>query len=221
MESRVQNQEHHWEWRSASLDTGNTDQEQLPFLLHHGADVDPEQSSDRTEALTALTTISDSDDDSEDDKNEPEPEPEVRASLTERTRDKGKGKAKAHQNQPKDLLEMLSSIKETSAHVLEAREREQTSRVRLEAEEATRRAQLQAEEETRRSKVREEEQTKREAIHAEADRLRDQVRIKELEIEQAKNMLLLEEARIKRITLEMERERHSTMAADKAVSDSK
>ncbi|KAK3811333.1 MAG: hypothetical protein J3Q66DRAFT_351584 [Benniella sp.] len=128
-----------------------------------------------------------------------------------------------------DILSMLKDIKDTSRLQCEA-EKEQTRReqlqfeeraraqqetirlerlrieeARLREEETTKREQLRVEEARLRveeTRLREEETTKREAIRAEVEKTKDQIRMKELEIEHTSKLLQLEEARTKRAVAE-------------------
>ncbi|KAF9359547.1 hypothetical protein BGX34_008303 [Mortierella sp. NVP85] len=128
-----------------------------------------------------------------------------------------------------DILSMLKDIKDTSKLQCEA-EKEQTRReqlqfeeraraqqetirlerlrieeARLREEETTKREQLRVEEARLRveeTRLREEETTKREAIRAEVEKAKDQIRMKELEIEHTSKLLQLEEARTKRAVAE-------------------
>ncbi|KAK3811190.1 MAG: hypothetical protein J3Q66DRAFT_351262 [Benniella sp.] len=121
-----------------------------------------------------------------------------------------------------DLLGMLKDLKDTSRLQCEA-EREQTRREQMQSQERDRVQQetlkldqLHVEElrlrveETRireeelTKRLKEEETTKREAIQAEMEKSKDQIRMRELDIEHINKMLLLEEARHKRAVMEKE-----------------
>jgi hypothetical protein len=80
-------------------------------------------------------------------------------------------------------------VEELRLRVEETRIREEELTKRLREEETTKR-------------LKEEETTKREAIQAEMEKLKDQIRIRELDIEYTNRMLLLEEARHKRAVVE-------------------
>jgi hypothetical protein len=128
-----------------------------------------------------------------------------------------------------DILSMLKDIRDTSKLQCEA-EKEQTRReqlqfeeraraqqetirlerlrieeARLREEETTKREQLRVEEARLRveeTRLREEETTKREAIRADVEKAKDQIRMKELEIDHTSKLLQLEEARTKRAVAE-------------------
>jgi hypothetical protein len=76
------------------------------------------------------------------------------------------------------------------------REEELTKREKLQVEEAR----LRVEE----TKVREEEATKREAIRIEIEKMKEQARMKELDVAHTTKLLLLEETRYKRTVAEKE-----------------
>jgi hypothetical protein len=54
------------------------------------------------------------------------------------------------------------------------------------------------------TKLREEEATKREEIRADVEKVKEQVRLKELEVEHTSKLLLLEQLRLKRAIVEKE-----------------
>ncbi|KAF9362245.1 hypothetical protein BGX34_006546 [Mortierella sp. NVP85] len=136
--------------------------------------------------------------------------------------DKDKNKAASSQtpSNEMDLLTMLKDLKDTSKIQREA-EMEQTRREQMQFAERARAQQedirleeLRVQEATLRveeARVREEEITKREAIQAEVEKSKNQIRMKELEIQHTNRVLLLEEARLRRAVLEMEKLKMSKM----------
>ncbi|KAK3811197.1 MAG: hypothetical protein J3Q66DRAFT_372870 [Benniella sp.] len=86
-------------------------------------------------------------------------------------------------------------VKEARLRVEESRMREE---IRFEE------AKMREEESTKREQLREQEMTKRESIRMEIEKMKEQAKIKELDIEHTNRLLLLEETRYKRALAEKE-----------------
>ena len=108
---------------------------------------------------------------------------------------------RARAQQETNRLEQLRIEEATKRDQLRVEE------IRLREEELTKRERLNIEDARMRveeTKLREEEATKREEIRADVEKVKEQVRLKELEVEHTSKLLLLEQLRLKRAIVEKE-----------------